>query len=59
MSATKRVLELNRRRYRARERLMAAMRPLGDGIVGAWKLVLQLERAATLCGEERQRRRTP
>lgn len=59
MSATRRVLEVNRRRYKAREALVNALRPLGDGILPVWRLVLSLERAAMACGEERERRRRP
>ena len=58
MSATRRVLELNRRRYKARELVIAVLKPLGPhGILPVWNAVLMLERAAMLCGEERERRR--
>jgi hypothetical protein len=50
---TKRVREVNYRRYRARERLAAALVPLGDGLLPAWRLVLTLERLAIKCGVER------
>lgn len=54
MSATRRVLEVNRRRYRARDRLMPLVQHLG---LAVWRNILALERAAFDCGVERERRR--
>lgn len=58
-ASTKRVLEANRRRHKARDRVIAALKPLQDGLLPAWRAVLALERAAFACGEERERRRNP
>ena len=51
--ATKRALELGRRKYEARQRLMNALKPLGDGLLPAWRAVLALERAAINVGRYR------
>jgi hypothetical protein len=55
--ASNAALKVNRRRYLARERLMYALKPLQDGMLPAWRLVLALERAAMACGEQRERGR--
>lgn len=55
--ATKQALRVNAARYSARQALMLVLRPLGDGIVPAWRAVLLLERAAIRCGEARERGR--
>jgi hypothetical protein len=56
--ATRKAIVVNARRYRAREKLMHALKPLGDGMLPAWRLVLALERAALACGEVRERGRS-
>jgi len=53
--ATKRALELGRRKYEARQRLTDALKPLGDGLLPAWRAVLALERAAINVGRYRAR----
>jgi hypothetical protein len=55
--ASRRVLEVNRRRHKARQAVIESLKPLGDGILPTWRAVLALERAAFQCGVERERAR--
>lgn len=55
--ATKRVLAVNRRRFKARERLYYAIAPLCDLRPGVARAIMGLERAAIACGVEREKAR--